>query len=196
MLTSCVLSNISYNTEEFLKHQLNELLAGHQIKFWCYIKHKKEDEELKDHIHLIIFPDTQINTIKLDDHFAETVKDNKPLKCMLWTKVLGDSGVFHWFLYCVHDPVYLKLKYAEDKKIHYRQSDFVYSDLDIFANWYFRSYHEFDFWKSTKYRKFIDAGMSCKEIVKSGYVDLKEMVNFAYFSKIVEFNNFDNSAVD
>ena len=184
MLTSCILSNISYNSEEFLKHQLNALLTSHQISFWCYIKHQAEDEELKNHIHLLMIPDTRLETVNLDSHFIEPVFDNdKPLKCMLWHKV---TCIYDWFLYDVHDSVYLKLKYAEDKKIHYSKSDFVFSDKDIFDDFWFKSYHEYDFWKSTKYRKFIGDGMSCKDIVKNGYVDLKEMVNFHYFAKMID----------
>ena len=184
MLTSVHLSNISYNSEDFLKRVLNEKLHKHQISFWCYIKHQKEEEENKDHIHLFFIPDTRLDTVNLDEDFVEPVQGEElPLKCMLWFKVSSD---FDWFLYNVHDPVYLKLKYAEDKKIHYKKEDFVYSDKDIFERFWFQAYHEYDFWKSTKYRKFIDSGMSCKDIVKSGYVDLKEMVNFHYFAKMCD----------
>lgn len=184
MLTSTILSNISYNTDIFLEKQLNELLKGHQISFWCYIKHQPEDQELKEHKHLLIIPDTRIDTVALDDHFLEPDPNNDlPLKCMLWTKT---KCIYDWFLYGVHDSVYCKLKYAEDKKIHYTVKDFVFSNLDIFNDFWFKSYHEYDFWKSTKYRKFIEMGWSCKDIVKRGYVDLNEMVNFHYFAKMCD----------
>lgn len=184
MLTKCHLSNISYNTDAFLIRQLNELLIGHQISFWAFIKHAPEDEELKEHKHIFFVPDTQLDTVSLDSHFIEPDPNNDlPLKCMLWTKVVCD---FDWLLYTVHDSVYLKLKYAEDKKIHYLKDDFVVSDINIFHDLWFKSYHEYNFWKSTKYQKFIQSGMSCKDIVKNGYVDLKEMVAFSYFAKMLD----------
>ena len=183
MLTSCILSNISYNSEEFLTRQLNSLLTGKQISFWCYIKHHKEEEELKDHIHLLMIPDTRLDTVNLDSHFIEPVPNNLPLKCMLWHKV---SCIYDWFLYAVHDPVYLKLKYAEDKKIHYDKLEFVTSDKDIFQDFWFKSFHEYSFWKSTKYLKFLNDGIGCREMVKKGYVDLNEMVNFHYFAKMCD----------
>lgn len=184
MLTGVHLSNISYNTEDFLKRQLNELLHTKQITFWCYINHNMEPGEDKDHIHLFFIPNHRLDTDNLDERFFEPDPNNElPLKCMLWFPVKSD---YDWFLYNVHDSTYLKIKYAEDKKYHYKKEDFVYSDKDIFNRFWFQSYHEYDFWKSTKYRKFIDSGMSCKQIVKNGYVDLKEMVNFHYFAKMVD----------
>lgn len=188
MLTQIDLSNISYNTDEFLVRQLNELLSDKQIRFWAYITHAPEDDELeyhkeihhKEHKHIYLMTDTRIDTVNLDDMFIEPDSTNeKPLKCIDWHKT---SNKYDWFLYGVHDPVYLKLKYAEDKKYHYKKEDFVVSDKIIFNNIWYGAYHEYDFWKSSKYLKFVSEGWTAKDIVKSGYVDLKDMSNFHYFA--------------
>ena len=188
MLTSTNLSNISYNTDEFLQRQLNSLLSDHQIRFWAYITHCPEPDEeqyhaemhFKEHKHIFLLVDTRLDTVHLDDHFCEVDPTNElPLKCMDWHKT---SSVPDWFLYGVHDPVYVKLKYKEDKKYHYKKSDFVYSDKAIFENWWYKSYHVFDFWSSEKYKKFIEEGWTAKDIIKGGYVEFKDMSNFHYFA--------------
>lgn len=187
MLTSVHLSNISYNTDSFLVHQLNELFHSKKIRFWCYIHHKKEQEELKDHIHLYIIPDQRLETSELDDFFIEPISDNLPLKCMLWTPAIVSERKFSfdWLLYSIHDSAYLKLKYSEDKKIHYRKEDFVYSDKDIFENFFFAAYHEFNFWKTIKYKDMIQKGVSPYDLARNGYIELKDMINFKYFAEFI-----------
>ena len=177
-----MLSNISYNSYDFLKKHLELLRKAKKIRWWCIIFHKKEDEELKDHFHIVIIPDQRLETSDLDDEFIEIVPDNLPLKCMIWTNT---KSIYDWILYGIHDPIYLKLKYAEDKKRHYSFDDLESSDPDILSDFFYKAYHEFDFWKSEKYKKFLADGMSCKDMVKNGYVEFKDMTNFAYFTKIV-----------
>ena len=129
MQTQVKLSNISYNTDEFLTHTLNEMKKGGQISYWCYINHIPDNEVTKNHKHLIIFPDKQLDTIELDTIFQEEDPTHeKPLDCKLWTKT---TSLYDWYLYVIHDPTYLKIKYAEDIKIHYKESDFISSDADV-----------------------------------------------------------------
>lgn len=68
MKTRQALSPVSYNTEEFLKSKLNELLENRRIDFWCYIKHKGEIKDdyipiKDDFLHVIEVTSGQIFTI-------------------------------------------------------------------------------------------------------------------------------------
>ena len=183
MLTSLKLSNISYNTDTFLVSKLNDLKKAKKISFWAYIKHAAESNELKDHKHLFIIPDTRIETSDLDDYFLEPDPNNeKPLACKLWTKVIS---TYDWFLYCIHDSVYLKLKYGEDKKIHYLKKDFITSDEEVLEDFLYRSYHEYDFWKGIKFKYLLDSGLTPQDIISNGYVDLKEMCGFHHMVQML-----------
>jgi len=183
MLTQVKLSNISYNTDDFLIHQLDELKNSGKICYWAYINHQPEESEKKKHKHLILFPDTRLQTHDLDKHFIEEDKtSDKPLKCMLWTKT---SSINDWYLYALHDASYMKLKYGEDVKIHYRNEDFISSDEDITNDLIYNAYHLNTFWKSTKWQKFVNDGLSAADIVKRGYIAPSEMVAFHHFIQVI-----------
>ena len=82
MKTSKPFSTISYNSPEFLIVKLNDLVERRVIAFFAFVKHFKEADEKKDHIHLIIFPNGQYQTDALKDYLAEpdfSDLSNKPL---------------------------------------------------------------------------------------------------------------------
>ena len=70
MQTCKPISTISYNSEEFLKSVLDNLVRTHVIDFYMYIKHIGEidlfGEQEKDHIHLFLIPNKRINTADLE----------------------------------------------------------------------------------------------------------------------------------
>lgn len=191
MLTCTKLSTISYNTDKFLQTQLNELLFAHKIRFWCYIMHMPEEAELKEHKHLLIYPDERIDTRELDDWFIEKDPNNeKPLRCIDWNHT---KNPLDWFLYGLHDPIYCAEKFKEVKKFVYGKGDFNYSDDDIFERYFFMAFHEFDFWATSKYKKMLDNGITPTDMVKNGYVSFKEMVNFHYFCKSLAMDSYSNN---
>ena len=67
MRTSKPIATISYNTEEYLVSRLQELVRNKKICDYMYIKHFKEEDETKDHIHLWIKPNTLIDTMDIQD---------------------------------------------------------------------------------------------------------------------------------
>lgn len=182
MVTAIKLSTISYLSDKKTEEVLNELLVARKIRFWCYINHLPEEDEKKEHKHQIVFPDEQLDTRDLDDMFIE--KDpkhpDKPFRCIDWKK---SSNMCDWILYGIHDPIYCAEKHGEIKKFCYASSDFHCSDIDIFDHYFYMSYHEFDFWKKSKYMELLRKGLTPKDLVTKGYVSMKEMVNFHYFCK-------------
>lgn len=192
MLTICKLSTISYNTTDFLVHVLNSLMEAQKISFWAFIEHEPEDEELKAHKHLLIIPDTRLSTTDLSDAFLEYDPENPtlPLRCIDWRKT---SCIYDWLLYGIHDSVYCKLKYGEDKKYHYEQEQVKNSDKFQMANYWYEAYHEFKFWKSQKFQKFLKNGMTAKQLVKNGYVSMGEMVQFSAMCNILSESNKTDS---
>lgn len=126
-MTSNPISSISYNTEEFLVRRLNEWVEQHKIKCYQYIKHKGEDGD-KDHIHFRIEPNKRLDPMDLNDMLVEYDPNNKkPLR----SRPFRFSQEENWFLYVIHDPDYLKMKYGggeKGEKLPYSDDDVKCSD--------------------------------------------------------------------
>lgn len=130
MLTSKPLATISYNTKEYLVLVLNNLLQAKKIQFWAYIKHKREEDEEKDHFHVYVEPSKRIDTSDLKECFKELDKDNeKPLGTLIWRY----SKLLDWIYYGIHDSAYLMQK-GETRKYHYLIDDIVTSDKSELHN--------------------------------------------------------------
>lgn len=111
MATQLPISTISYNTEPFLREHLDAWVKAHYIQAYQYICHKGEDGD-KDHIHLRIEPNKKLDAMTLTEDLQEWQKGkDKPLGVRPWRPSKEED----WFLYVVHDPEYMKLKYANDK---------------------------------------------------------------------------------
>lgn len=133
MATQRPISTISYNSELFLKEKLDSWVSAHIIQCYMYISHKGEDGD-KDHIHLRIEPNKKIDPMDLQDSLREFVSDHsKPLGVRPWRPSKEED----WFLYVVHDFMYLSLKYGspeKGEKLPYSWSDIKVSenyDLEI-----------------------------------------------------------------
>ena len=126
MATQKPISTISYNSEPFLKEVLDSLFKAHIIQAYMYIKHKGEDGD-KDHIHLRLEPNKKLDPMDIQTQLREFTPDNDlPLCC----RPFRPSKEEDWFLYVVHDPIYLKLKYGggeKGEKLPYRWQDIVVS---------------------------------------------------------------------
>ena len=129
MATKKPMSNISYNTEPFLKEKLDFLVSKHILEAYAYIKHIGEEGD-KDHIHLICFPNQSIDFMDISEMLKEPDPNNtKPLGVLRWRP----SKEEHWLMYAVHDKEYLDLKYNDvestsHEKIPYTLDDIVTSD--------------------------------------------------------------------
>lgn len=191
MLRSCKISTISYNTDNFLTNRLEELKSARKIRFWFWIDHLPEADELKKHKHLLICPDERIDTRELDDFFIEDDPDNDlPLKTIDWNVT---SNILDWILYAVHEPLYCAEKHKELKKYTYDKHNIITSDQDILDNYFYMAYHEYNFWKNSKFIKLLNDGHTPYDLVKNGYVSMSEMVNFHYFCKNLAFDGYTNN---
>lgn len=129
MRTKLPVSTISYNSDAFLIRELSSLVHSHYLQYWAFFNHRAEESEKRDHKHLFLLPADLINTSELTDRFMELHEDGSVDGCKLWRS----SSWGHWYLYGLHDPVYLSCHYDNDKpkKYQYRPEDMVDSDSDI-----------------------------------------------------------------
>ena len=133
MATQKPISTISYNSEKFLKEKLDIWVEAHIIQAYQYICHKGEDGD-KDHIHVRLEPNKKLDPMDLTEALKEyTIGNDKPLGVRPWRPSKEED----WFLYAVHDPDYLKIKYSggdKGEKLPYSYQDIKVSegyDLEV-----------------------------------------------------------------
>lgn len=172
MRTTKPCSTISYNTDEFLTLKLNDLIRKGHIDFWCYINHHAEEDETKDHKHLLIYPSKLLDTNQLKEELLEADMTNltgQPLGCMPFRS----SKFPDWYLYVLHDSGYLANK-GQKRKYHYTDSDLVCSDTDFLVE----CKHQIDWSKINITGQVVQAaesGMTWGEYLKSANLSLNQI---------------------
>ena len=127
MKTTKPIATISFNTEEYLRLKLDELIRSQIITFYAYIPHLKEEDENKDHIHVFLQPNKPVDLLELRNFFKQ--KDPSGNEKPLGTINFTPSKWVDWFYYSIHDRAYL-LNKGESRKYTYSFSDVRTSDLD------------------------------------------------------------------
>ena len=190
MRTKQNLSTITYNTIPFLKCHLEEWKDSKLIDFWAFVPHKKEADEKKNHIHLFIMPNKQVDTNDLDSWLSQPVKDSeKPLgTCSIWHTV-GKNNTSDWLLYCLHDIVYCKLKGYNDRVYVYTLDDFYTSNRDGLEEMYFDALHSSKFYFDKQIRDKIleskDPQLTGRKLVRDGYIPLSSSCSFHHFLQMI-----------
>lgn len=163
-------STISYNSVEFLKIKLNDLINRNKIAFYAFIYHFAEDDEEKDHIHLYIEPNGTNDTDQVREYLEEidlTRLDKKPLGC----RPCKSSKWQDWYLYAIHDKEYLASK-GQSRKYHYTKEDMIVSDKLYFTE----LLHSMDLTKLRPMKvlkEAVDNGQSFVSLVKNGTIPVQ-----------------------
>lgn len=184
MNTTKPVSTISYNSLDFLQATLKYLLEEDVIEYYAFIKHSGEYDSVlqkkdKDHIHLLLFPNRCVNTKTLQESFVEPVKDNdKPLGCMPFRS----SSVDDWFLYNLHDVMYLRSKF-EEKEFHYSPEDFVSNDDGFTIQLIKEAYHGKRMEGFNLLRK-LDSGLSVSELAYFGFCPPQQAFYYQNFETL------------
>lgn len=195
MRTTKPISTISYNTEGYLRLTLNQLIESKIISFWCYIKHKPEDDECrnKSHFHVYVEPAKMLQTVDLRSKFIEfdPKKPDKPLGVIDFhsTKNFGD-----WYLYGMHDKAYLASKGQSRREI-YAHTEFRASDEDEFAY----LVQNIDLLALSRYKDMLEAqrnGVSWAQYFSRGTVPIQQVRNFesAWFILLQEYTERNGNA--
>ena len=142
MRTSKLISTISYNSKEFLDHHLKQLYADHKISDYIYIYHYAEDDELKNHFHVVIKPNCLFDTMDLQDYFKE-YDPNNPLNPLGMTD-FKVSKMDDWILYDLHYPPYLAWK-GQSRKYQYDPEEMICADKMTFQENYLHAMKESEF---------------------------------------------------
>lgn len=189
MRTKKPISTISYNSYEFLKTMLDDLLHQQIISFYSFIKHFPEELEdhtmEKPHFHVYVEPHGQVDTMelcKLSQEF-DPEHPEKPLKCIYWRT----SDWPNWLLYALHDETYLKLKLEKRDKF-YSYDDFDFSDPDEFFERYNDAVHSSTIASMLRLPKLLKT-TSVPELVALGYVKPEQACQFSAYEKLLKKGN-------
>lgn len=138
MNTRKEISTIGYQSRDFLYSKLTELYYNHTISDFMFIWHEPEEDEKKGHWHIWIQPNTQIDSMDLQEFLTEFNPEDptKPFKCINFHYSQSDD----WIPYSLHDREYLTIKH-ESRKYHYNKDDIVYCDEDTFDYLYYHAFH-------------------------------------------------------
>lgn len=179
MKTSKPFTTISYNSIEYLRNRLDDLVARNVLYFYTFIFHYREEDENKDHIHLLMHPNGQVETDKILKYLEEFDPDNpdKPLRCRPPHKCnsFGD-----WYLYGLHDPKYLLAHGFQTRKYHYTLADMITSDMDELID----LIHTIDYKKMYGNQQFFQAmedGESILDMIKKGIIPMQQYGQYARF---------------
>ena len=177
MRTSKPFSTITYNSPDFLKKKMNELISSGDVSFWCFIKHKAEIDEKKDHIHLYVVPAGMMQTDCLKLHLQEPDPD-KAGQFLTCISARSSKTFDDWYLYSLHDTRYLASK-GQSRQHKYSRDVLVCSDtneLDCLIN-------EIDMIKYTVYQtliEYLQDGKTFDQLLLSGQVPIQQVRNFAF----------------
>ena len=186
MNTRKQISTISYCSKDFLVNTLNRLVSDHMIANYMMIWHLPEEDEKKGHWHLWIEPNTQIDTMDLQEILTEyNEKDpSRPFKCITFTT----SDFHHWIPYALHDSIYLQWKH-QSRKCHYSEDDIICYDRDTFDYLYHKAFYESDWFEDIQKMKRIDEGVyNPVQLIRNHVVPFNQVGNLKIYADMVRDN--------
>lgn len=188
MKTSKPFSTISYNSADFIKVKLGDLVNRRKISFYAYVDHLPEEDEKKSHKHLYIVPNGQINTDELLDLLieADPSHPDKPLGCIQFrSSKFGD-----WYLYALHNVDYLGSK-GQSRKYRYSIDDVVCSDSDYLME----EVHQIDLSKLSKIKALNQAvkdKVPFEQLLMTGQIPVQQVYAFRQAYEMISDYTYRN----
>ncbi len=188
MKTSKPFATISYNTAPFLQRKLDDLIYTRKIEFYTFVHHFKEEDELKEHKHLYIVPNGQIDTDSVVNYLLEPDTENplnKPLGCIR----CKPSKFADWYLYGIHDIDYLASK-GQARKYHYAIEDLITSDKDYLLE----EVHTIDYSslnRSKALKQAVEDGIDFSDLVAQGLIPIQQVYAYQQTYNILVQNRFN-----
>lgn len=166
--------------------QLDELVRKNELIFYAAVYHFKEEDEKKDHIHVYMVPDGQLDTSHVTDVLTEyDMKNEKPIKPLPYAfSKFGD-----WYLYTSHNIAYLRSK-GQTRKYHYSIDDFFSSNDDYLIE----LVHTIDMSKINQTEiiiRAVDEGISFNQLVKDGRVPVQLIGQYRQVFNEIAYGAYD-----
>lgn len=184
MRVTTPISTIHYLSPEILKVKLDDLVDRDKIAFYAFIKHHKEEDETKDHIHLYIIPNGQIVTEQLREALEEMdIIKGMPIRPLPFAK---SKKFADWYLYSLHDRAYLMSK-DQSRKFVYRHEDIITSSPDYLME----LVHQIDYTNLKRQQAIVDLAKNLvpfSEVVEHGMIPVQQFVAYKQLYELVFHN--------
>ena len=193
MTTDKPFTCISYNTIHFLMEKLTFLVENKTLRFWAFIKHRKEDYDLSDHIHMIMIPRKRIDVDSLLETFEEYKEVGQlPLKAIQpRSTVLYDGYPDEWILYVLHDSGYCLKKFL-DKVYEYDYYDLVSSDDLTMQDFYRHAMTESKYVKEDRKLSLINTiDVKKSQLIRSGVLPVNMSMQLYALHRLEESEVFE-----
>lgn len=183
-MTTRALSSVSFNTVDFLRSVLTDLLNEGVITMYHFIKHYPETDLTKEHFHLFISPSRRVDPVVIRRNFIEPIPGNdKPLGCLPFVV----SKFPDWLLYSLHDSDYLASK-NKVRQHSYKLSDIFSSESDDYLRQeYYEARESLPTSRLNRICDFLDTGASWSDFLKSGLIPPSQFLYwrefFAHYKK-------------
>lgn len=178
MNTTRPCSSIAYAPAAWLELKLSELEYVGTLDWWAFIEHHAEEDEKKDHTHLILYPGKKVDTQSLRDilSFSDLHAANPaPARPLPFVRT---NSFQDWYLYVLHDADYLA-QHRQSRKFHYRHEDIHTSDAAQLLEFV----HQIDWTKINVMGQVIDSAMrgeSFADYVINNHVNVNSVRSLAF----------------
>lgn len=185
MQTTKLISSISYNTPEFLRGKLLDLVRQGIIEYAHWIWHSPEEDEKKAHAHVVLKPNRRLDTSRLRNEFIELICGEEKPRCIL---PFCSSKISDWILYGVHDSAYL-LRKNQKRQYHYEQSDIETTEPDLLAEQW-RECHEGDNARVAQIIELAQQGFDWVDLLKMGIIPINQLFQYRELFFTFKDNNY------
>lgn len=174
MQTTKLISTISYNTPSFLRGKLKTLVGSAVLEYAHWVIHEPEEDETKQHIHVVMKPNRRLDTSALRNEFIEKLADEEKPRGVLPFR--STSRMSDWILYSAHDVQYL-LRRGETRKHSYNLEQFGSTCIDLLEeDW--RDCHRADDSKIPLLREYAKQGKSWVDVLQLGIIPTNQLFQY------------------
>lgn len=178
MKTRRLISNISYNSEAFLRSVAASLVSSGVADYVHWIRHEPEEDERKAHFHVLLQPSRAVDTHELGKLFRE-VDLTAAGKFLGVTDVWRPSKADDWLLYSVHHAGYLRAK-GQTRKLHYSLDDISSTSPD-FLRVQWREINLAPYELIERLRGYASQGTPWQTVLASGEIPIRLVYGYREF---------------
>lgn len=174
MQTTKLISTVSFNTPSFLRGKLQTLVGSAVLEYAHWVTHEPEEDETKQHTHVVMKPNRRLDTSALRNEFIEKLADEEKPRGVL--PFHSTSRMSDWILYSAHDVQYL-LRRGETRKHSYNLEQFGSTCIDLLEeDW--RECHRADDSKIPLLREYAKQGKSWVDVLELGIIPAQHLFQY------------------
>ena len=185
MQTTKLISAISYNSMPVLKATLDNFVKSGHIAFYAFVPHKAEEDESKDHTHVLIEPNKRLDTQALTNASKE-VDINNPLPLTI-NQFRRCNSEKDWWLYTQHNKEYLASK-NQVRKYTYKLEEYYTSDKLVMQDRAVTEYVDEEM-QDRLFKIDLIRQYGLDTLVLNGMIPFKEIMNYRQVEQMLRMEH-------